>query len=464
MNLHRMLLERQAEGRPLRVGLIGAGKFGTMYLSQALRTPGLHLVGVADLQPTRAKAALRRVGWPAARLAARSFADAARRGTTRVADDGFALIAAPEVDIVIDATGHPAAGIAHVLACCDHGKHVIMVNVEADALAGPLLARRAREAGIVYSLAYGDQPALICEMVDWARTAGFDVVAAGKGTKYLPEYHASTPQTVWPHYGIDPADARAGGMNAQMFNSFLDGTKSAIEMAAVANATGLTPAPDGLAFPACGVDDLPHLLRPASAGGVLHHRGQVEVVSSIERDRRAVFRDLRWGVYVTFGADTEYVRRCFREYGLHTDASGDYAAMYKPYHLIGLELGISVASVGLRREPTGAALGWVADVAATAKRDLAAGETLDGEGGFTVYGRLMPADASLARAALPLGLAHGVRLRRAVKAGDTVGWGDVDIDAAQPAVVFRREMERSFGAGFSATGSRSRSSRPRARG
>ena len=464
MNLHRMLHERQAEGRPLRVGLIGAGKFGTMYLSQALRTPGLHLVGVADLNPARAKSALRRVGWPAARLAARSFADAARRGTTRIVDDGFALIAAPEVDIVIDATGHPAAGIAHVLACCDHGKHVIMVNVEADALAGPLLARRAREAGIVYSLAYGDQPALICEMVDWARTAGFDVVAAGKGTKYLPEYHASTPQTVWPHYGIDPADARAGGMNAQMFNSFLDGTKSAIEMAAVANATGLTPAPDGLAFPACGVDDLPHLLRPASSGGVLHHRGQVEVVSSVERDRRAVFRDLRWGVYVTFGADTEYVRRCFREYGLHTDASGEYAAMYKPYHLIGLELGISVASVGLRREPTGAALGWVADVAATAKRDLAAGETLDGEGGFTVYGRLMPAAASLARAALPLGLAHGVRLRRAVKAGDTVGWGDVDIDAAQPSVVFRREMERSFGAGLSATGSRSRSSRPRSRG
>lgn len=444
MNLHRMLLQRQAEGRFLRVGLIGAGKFGSMYLSQALRTPGIHLVGVADLQPARARAALKRVGWPADRLNARSYADAVRRGTTRIVDDAQGLIAAPEVEVVIDATGHPAAGISHVLACCREGKHVVMVNVEADALAGPLLAQRAREAGIVYSLAYGDQPALICEMVDWARAAGFEVVAAGKGTKYLPQYHQSTPETVWAHYGLSPEAAKAGGMNAQMFNSFLDGTKSAIEMAAVANATGLTPAPDGLAFPACGVDDLPHLLKPRSEGGVLHHRGQVEVISSLERDQRAVFRDLRWGVYVTFSGDTEYVRRCFQEYGLHTDASGHYTAMYKPYHLIGLELGISVASVGLRREPTGAADGWRGDVVATAKRALKVGEVLDGEGGFTVYGKLMPMADSLAAGGLPLGLAHGVKLKKPVAAGQPVRWTDVAIDESQPAAAFRREMERVF--------------------
>ena len=194
-------------------------------------------------------------------------------------------------------------------------------------------------------------------MVDWCRAAGFEVVAAGKGTKYLPEYHASTPDTVWPHYGFTPEMVAAGDFNAQMFNSFLDGTKSAIEMAAVANATGLAPSPDGLAFPPCGVDDLPRVLRPRDEGGHLHHAGQVEVISSVERDGRPVFRDLRWGVYVTFraGAATgeDYVRRCFREYGFSTDPSGRYAAMYKPYHAIGLELGISVASVGLRGEPTG---------------------------------------------------------------------------------------------------------------
>jgi len=444
VNLHKMLLGRAAEGRPLRVGLIGAGKFGSMYLSQVRRTPGVHLVAVADLAPARARQALRRVGWPASQLSARSFQQAAKKGTTFVLDDATAMIASPQVDIVIDATGSPSAGIRHVLACCTHGKHIVMVNVEADALAGPLLARRAAEAGIVYSLAYGDQPALICEMVDWARAAGFEVVAAGKGTKYLPQYHASTPATVWPYYGISAQDAEIGGMNAQMFNSFLDGTKSAIEMAAVANAAGLAPAPGGLEFPPCGVDDLARVLRPASEGGRLHHRGQVEVISSLERDGRPVFRDLRWGVYVTFAGDSEYVRRCFREYGLVTDSTGNYSAMYKPYHLIGLELGITVASVGLRREATGAAQAWNGDVVATAKRDLKTGETLDGEGGFTVFGKLMPAKDSLALGGLPLGLAHGVRLKRPVKAGQPVRWADVAYDAANEAVKFRRQMEKTF--------------------
>jgi predicted homoserine dehydrogenase-like protein len=324
-----------------------------------------------------------------------------------------------------------------------------MVNVEADALAGPLLARRARDAGLVYSLAYGDQPALICEMVDWCRAAGFEVVAAGKGTKYLPEYHASTPDTVWPHYGFTPEMVAAGDFNAQMFNSFLDGTKSAIEMVAVANATGLAPAPEGLAFPPCGVDDLPRVLRPRDEGGQLHHAGQVEVISSVERDGRPVFRDLRWGVYVTFragdAASEDYVRRSFREYGFSTDPSGRYAAMYKPYHAIGLELGISVASVGLRGEPTGAAVAWSADVVATAKRDLAIGETLDGEGGHTVYGKLLPAPISVKRRGLPLGLAHGVMLKRAIAAHHPVLWNDVAIDMGSEAVVIRREMESAFG-------------------
>ena len=445
MNLHRLLLQRAADNKPLRVALIGAGKFGSMFLSQVQRTPGLHLVAICDLSPQRARASLQRVGWPAEQYAAASLAAARKSGATFITDDTLAVIKSDAIEIAIDATGNPTAGIHHVLACCEYGKHIVMVNVEADALAGPLLARRAAQAGIVYSLAYGDQPALICEMVDWARAAGFEVVAAGKGTKYLPAYHASTPDTVWGHYGFTPEMVAGGDFNAQMFNSFLDGTKSALEMAAVANASGLTPAPQGLAFPPCGVDDLPRVLRPHDAGGQLHHAGQVEVISSIERDGRPVFRDLRWGVYVTFAADSDYVRRCFHEYGLVTDATGNYSAMYKPYHLIGLELGISVASVGVRRESTGAPTGFRGDVVATAKRDLKPGETLDGEGGHTVYGRLMPAGDSLACGGLPLGLAHGVALKRAVARGGTVKWSDVteiNSDAAR----FRREMERVFAA------------------
>ena len=429
MNLFTRLQALEAAGTPLHVGLIGAGKFGSMYLSQMRRTPGVRLTAVADLDEARARAALRQVGWADADTASTAFVD-----------DGRKLIERRDVDIVIDATGSPAAGITHVLACCDARKHIVMVNVEADALAGPWLAAQARAAGIVYSLAYGDQPALICEMVDWARACGFEVIAAGKGTKYLPAYHASTPDTVWGHYGITPQDAKLGGLNPQMFNSFLDGTKSAIEMCAVSNATGLA-APDGLAFPPCGVDDLPRILCPRDDGGVLAHRGQTEVISSLNRDGSAVLRDLRWGVYVTFAAGSGYVERCFKEYGLITDPSGRYSALYKPFHLIGLELGISVASIGLRGEPTGAPLRFNADVAATAKRDLRAGEMLDGEGGFTVYGRLLPAADSLRLGVLPLGLAHKVRLVRDIGAGQAVRWQDVEIDDRMPAVIARHAME-----------------------
>ncbi|QJR13475.1 NAD(P)H-dependent oxidoreductase [Usitatibacter palustris] len=441
MNLHRLLEERERAKRPVRVVLIGAGKFGSMYLSQARRTAGIHVLAVVDLDPPRAHASLARTGWKAERYGARTLDDAAKNGTTCVTDDAAAAIAHPATEVVIDATGSPAAGIAHVLACCANRKHIVMVNVEADALAGPLLARRAREAGIVYSLAYGDQPALICELVDWARTAGFRVVAAGKGTKYLPAYHASTPHTVWGHYGFSEERVAAGDFNAQMFNSFLDGTKSGIEMAAVANATGLTPAPGGLIFPPCGVDDLPRVLRPSAEGGSLHHAGQVEVISSLERDGRPVFRDLRWGVYVTFAAEHDYVRHCFSEYGIVTDETGEYAAMYKPSHLIGLELGISVASAALRGEATGAATGWRGDVVATTKRALKAGEMLDGEGGFTVWGKLMSAKDSLAVRGLPIGLAHKVKLKRAIGAGAPVSWDDVEFDATAQAVKIRKEME-----------------------
>ena len=435
MYLLQQLQQRTRGGRPVRVGLLGAGKFGSMFLSQAPSTDGLEVAVIADLQAERAQAACRAIGWSDARVA-----------RTRFTADALEAIADDAVDVVVEATGDPAAGIVHARAACAARKHIVMVNVEADVLAGPLLAAEAREAGVVYTLAYGDQPALICELVEWAQACGFEVVAAGKGTKHLPAYHASTPDTVWNHYGLTAAQAAAAGMNSRMFNSFLDGTKSAIEMAAVANATGLTPPPGGLRFPPCSRDDLAQVLRPAAAGGQLHHRGQVEVVSSLEHDGSPVPNDLRWGVYVVVEAPNAYTAACFRQYGMNTDSTGRYAAMYKPFHLIGLELNISILAAALLRKPTGAACGFVADVAATAKRDLAAGETLDGEGGFTVYGTLLPAPASLDRGALPIGLAHGAALKRAIRAGETVGWNDVEIDLDLGAVQARRAMEARFAA------------------
>jgi predicted homoserine dehydrogenase-like protein len=346
---------------------------------------------------------------------------------------------------VIGATGSPVAGIAHALAAIEAGRHIVMVNVEADVLAGPLLAAKARQQGVVYSMAYGDQPALVAEMVDWARAAGFTVAAAGKGTKYLPLFHTVTPDDVWTHYGLTPEEAKAAGMNPQMFNSFLDGTKSAIEMAAIANACGLAVPADGLLFPPCGVDDLAHILRPRELGGQLEGEGMVEVVSSIERDGRPVAKDLRWGVYVVLKAPNDYAAACFKQYGLHTDATGRFAAMYKPFHLIGLELSISVLNAALRGEPTGATQSWRGDPVAVAKRTLKVGETLDGEGGYTVYGKVVPAARSHAEGALPIGLAHGVKLRREVPAGSIVREQDVTLDETALAVRVRREMVQAFG-------------------
>jgi predicted homoserine dehydrogenase-like protein len=430
MNLHRLLRQREAEGRPIRIGVIGCGKFAAMFLAQVPATPGLRVAAIADLAPDRARTRLRDIGWREEQIAA-----------TSITDDAAEILTAPAIEVIVEATGDALAGVGHALTAIAARKHLVMVNVEADVLCGVALARRAAAAGLVYSLAYGDQPALIAEQVDWARACGLEVIAAGKGTKYLPVYHRSTPDTVWGHYGLTSERAAAGGMNPKMFNSFLDGTKSAIEMAAVANACALQVPAGGLAFPACGVDDLPYLLRPRSEGGVLEEPGIVEVVSSLERDGRPVHRDLRWGVYVVFKARSDYTARCFSEYGLTTSACGRYAALYRPYHLIGLELGISIASAALRGEATGTPDAWRGDVAATAKRDLAVGETLDGEGGHCVYGRLVPAVRAQAEGLLPIGLASGVRLRRPVAMDAHLSLADVELDPATAALGLRAELQ-----------------------
>lgn len=428
MNLTELARARAEAERPVTCALIGAGKFGTMFLAQVPHITGLRLTHIADLDPGRARDACRAAGWSEERIAA-----------TVYLDDGAAAARAG-AEVVIEATGAPEAGLDHALAAIGAGAHVVMVNVEADVLAGPVLAEAARSAGVVLSMAYGDQPALVSEMVDWARATGFEVAAAGKGTKYLPAYHAVTPDEVWLHYGLTPEQAAAAGMNPQMFNSFLDGTKSAIEMAAIANACRLDVPEAGLAFPPCGVDDLARVLRPRAIGGQIERDGMVEVVSSLERDGRPVFRDLRWGVYVVLKARSDYAAACFRQYGLPTDETGLYAAMYKPFHLIGMELSVSVLSAALRKEPTGSTREWRGDAVAVAKRDLKAGEVLDGEGGFTVWGRACPASLSARERLLPIGLAHRVRLLADVPAGQSLRMADVSLDATATGVRLRRQM------------------------
>ena len=444
MSLYQQLQQRAADNKPIRVALIGAGKFGAMYLAQVPRTPGVHLLGIADLSIDNARANLARVGWPAHQSTASSLDDALKNGLTYLTQDWQALVSHPLVDVVVECTGNPIAAVEHCLAAFAHGKHVVNVTVEADAFCGPLLARKATDAGLVYSLAFGDQPALICDLVDWARTCGFPVTAAGRGHKWLPHFSESTPETVWGNYGLTPEQAARGGLNPKMFNSFLDGSKPSIECTAVANATGLHVPSNGLLYPPASVEDIPFVTRPISEGGVLERKGMVEVISSLEADGRVIPYDIRMGVWVTVEAETDYIKHCFEEYNAHTDPSGRYFTLYKRWHLIGLEVGMSVASVALRREATGVAQGWHADVVATAKRDLQAGEMLDGEGGYTVWGKLLPAATSARTGGLPLGLAHQVKLVRDVKKGQSLCWEDVAMDTSLPAYRVRKEMENLF--------------------
>ena len=444
MNLHAKLLQRQAEKRPIRIGLIGAGKFGSMYLAQIPRTPGVHLVGIADLSPDAARTNLARVGWNPEKLTATNLDQAVKEGSTCISDDWQSLVRNPSIDIVVECTGSPLHAVDHILESFAHGKHVVNVTVEADAFCGPLLAKRAQAAGVVYSLAFGDQPALICDLVDWARTCGFPVVAAGRGHKWLPHFCESTPETVWGYYGLTPEQAARGGLNPKMFNSFLDGSKPSIESTAVSNATGLGVPSNGLLYPPASVEDIPYVTRPISEGGVLERKGMVEVISSLEADGRQIPYDIRMGVWVTVEAETDYIKNCFEEYNAHTDPSGRYFTLYKRWHLIGLEVGVSVASVALRNEPTGVATHWNADVVATAKRDLKAGELLDGEGGYTVWGKLLPAATSKKMGGLPLGLAHGVKVVRPVAKGQSLSWDDVAMDTTTHAYKIRREMEAGY--------------------
>ena len=433
MFLEKKINELIDNKKTVNVTIIGAGKFGSMFLSQAPYTKGLNVFTICDLNIDKAKKACREVGWSEDQI-----------NNVIFTEDFEKAINNDEIDVVIEATGHPSSGIKHARTCFKYGKHVIMVNVEADVLAGPSLSAEANSAEVVFSMAYGDQPSLTLEIIEWARASGFKVTAAGKGTKYMPEYHYSTPKTVWDHYGLTSDEAEKAGMNSKMFNSFLDGTKSSLEMSAIANASGLNVPNNGLLFPPCGMDDLASLLKEKNKGGILEKNEQVEVVSSLERNGRPVFKDLRWGVYAVLQAPNEYAASCFKQYGMNTDQSGEFSAMYKPFHLIGMELNTSIFSAALLKLPTGQTKYFKGDVVSVSKKNLKKGEKLDGEGGFTVWGKLIPASTSLNLKALPIGLANDMFLKNDIDKDKIITWNDVEFDSNDEIISYRHQMENKF--------------------
>jgi predicted homoserine dehydrogenase-like protein len=447
MGLYNLLQQRKAIKKPIRIGVIGAGTFSSGFLAQARVTPGMQIAGIAELDLDKAKKVCIKAGWPAEAIAfgdsSSAINDGAAGGKVVLTGSSDQLIQA-NLEVIIEATGVTEAGTRHAWNALEAGKHVVMVNVETDALLGLALKQKASAKGVIYSMAYGDQPAIICELIDWARTIGAEVVCAGKGTRYQPRYHYSTPDTVWEYFGFSQEQLASGNYNAQMYNSFLDGTKSAIEMCALANASGLIPQKGGLQFPPVGADELPEVLKPKAAGGILEHSGTVEVVASENRDETPVRHHLRWGVYIVFQAVTDYLRRFLSTHDFLRDSSGQYAAVYRPFHLTGLELGMSVASVVLRGEATGSPNYFLADVASVAKKNLKRGDILDGEGGYTVYGRLVQAGDSVSHKYLPIGLSRGVKVIRPVARDSFVTYDDVELDSSQFSVKIRRQLEEEL--------------------
>ena len=403
----------------INIAFIGCGKFISMFLSQYNQLKKIKIDTIIDLDTERAKSNCIKSGLKKETVEKINFVNSLDN------------ILNKNIDIYIEATGNPVAGTQHACKVIQAKKDIIMVNVEADVLCGKYLSDLAKENNVIYSMAYGDQPSLILEQIEWARLNGFFVTCAGKGTKYHPSFEYSTPESVWNNYGMTAEQAKKAGMNPKMFNSFVTGDKSSIEMAAVANASGLECPVNGLTYPPVGVYDIANKLIPKDKGGHIDHEGQVEVISSIDRKKIQIENDLRWGVYIVLRAQNNYVKNCFKEYGMVTDNSGEYSAIWRPYHYVGLELAQSIYSIALDKKPTGYTKFFNADVVSVAKKDLASGEILDGEGGFASRGRLVASKDSIGGNFLPLGLSDGAKTKKSIKKDEFIKIDDVEINWKQ---------------------------------
>ena len=416
MYLHSKLEDYK---KNINIAFIGCGKFISMFLSQYNQLKKIKIDTIIDLDIERAKSNCIKSGLKKETVEKINFVNSLDN------------ILNKNIDIYIEATGNPVAGTQHACKVIQAKKDIIMVNVEADVLCGKYLSDLAKENNVIYSMAYGDQPSLILEQIEWARLNGFFVTCAGKGTKYHPSFEYSTPESVWNNYGMTADEAKNAGMNPKMFNSFVTGDKSSIEMAAVANASGLECPVNGLTYPPVGVYDIANKLIPKDKGGHIDHEGQVEVISSIDRKKIQIENDLRWGVYIVIKAQNNYVKNCFKEYGMVTDNSGEYSAIWRPYHYVGLELAQSIYSIALDRKPTGYTKFFNADVVSVAKKDLASGEILDGEGGFASRGRLVASKDSIEGKFLPLGLSDGAKIKKSIKKDEFIKIDDVEINWKQ---------------------------------
>ncbi len=424
-----MFLYTKLETRedPIKIAFIGCGKFVSMFLAQFNHLNKIQLDSIVDIDVNQAKKNCSNSGISSEILEKINFSNSIDEILDR------------NIDIFIEATGNPIIGTVHAIKIIKSKKHLILVNVEADITCGKYLSDLAKENNVICSMAYGDQPSLILEQIEWARLNGFELICAGKGTKYHPSFEYSTPDTVWSHYGLTKERAEnESGMNPKMFNSFLCGDKSAIEMCAVSNAANLKCPTNGLTFPPVGVYDIAKKMIPKEEGGLIDSKGQVEVISSIDLEKKDIKNDLRWGVYIVFKAQNQYVKNCFKDYGMVTDSSGNYSAIWRPYHYIGLELAQSIYSIALDNRATGFTKNYNAEVVSVAKKNLKAGEKLDGEGGYCARGKLISSLQSKKESLLPLGLSDNAILKKNINKNSIIKLEDVELELPKEVIEARR--------------------------
>ncbi|MBL8056633.1 MAG: hypothetical protein JNK29_08040 [Anaerolineales bacterium] len=429
MSLKERLHARQAAtGAPVRVGLIGAGQMGTGLISQIERMVGMRITAVADGLPGRAAAAYGEASVPAELVVqldddAAKAADAIALGRRVATTRADWLVTIPNLDIIVECTGIPEVGARVCAAAIAAGKHIVNMNVETDATVGYALARRARQAGVVYTLVAGDEPGTVKELYDFADALGFEIVTIGKG-KNNPLDQTANPETMGPR-------AKQQNMSPKMLASFVDGTKTMVEMTSMGNGTGYAPEITGAHGPTCSWKDLAKVFVPQADGGVMNGRGAVDYAVG----------DVAPGVFIIITTDQPKIITDLKY--LRLSGHGNYWALYRPYHLANLETPITVAKAALDQEVTLATTqAPVAETVAYAKRDLQPGEKLDALGGFTMYGVIERAAVAKAGDQLPLGLAVGAVVQQPVRQGQPIRYADVAVDEAQLIVQLRREQDQ----------------------
>jgi predicted homoserine dehydrogenase-like protein len=434
---------------PAPVGIVGVGRMGRGIVDQISTMTGMRVRALADLDGDRALRAFVENGWDRDQVSVTddlgAASDALRAGRAVVTEDPL-LVPRLELEAVVEATGSPETG-AQVAATAIEGRHhTVMLNVEADVVVGPLLAARAREAGVVYTLASGDQPGAIFEMVEWARTLGFEVVCAGRGTVRFPDDRHATPEK----YAEMAARNR---MNPKMYNEFRDGTKSQLEMVAVSNVLRMPPARRGMHEPFCTWQDLGKVFSSRQDGGILEDRGVVDMANAVDERGEYVHEDKVFpGVFVVVTSGHAGVRSAVGSlfepgFGGTPQQWGPNWGLFRPYHLACVEVPMAVARAIIAGRPTGDLEGGpVAELVTVAKDDLEPGDQLDGGGGRTVYGLSERFEVARRESLLPFGFAYeGTRVRRPVVRDQVLTWEDVEADTSSPLYRMRQEQDRLLG-------------------